>query len=156
MRGCLEQRSASNATRDVDVGDLSFTRRLIAVMLLAPLLLISACSPHVGSELSDAEVREIYTTWIMSTGLVRDEPAVWRDRLAEACDAEVWQRGVANRLAERFVTEDADLAMDGVQLSPELNAAAADALWLMSVQVCSERFPEDAISNGPPSHHQED
>lgn len=122
-------------------------RRFTAICLL---LVVSGCSQASLLDVTDEELRPAVVTWVNGTGLVEDDPAVWRQRLTEACDQGVWEDDVAERLADRYVDEDLDVAMEGVSDGRELRERAAQTLWIMSVQVCGDEFPEGEIDEGPP------
>jgi hypothetical protein len=122
--------------------------RGIACVLLV--VVVSACSEPATLEVTDEELRPVVVTWVNSTGLVEDDADVWRQRLTEACDQGVWDDEVAAQLADRYVDDDLDVAMEGVSDGDELRARAAQALWIMAVQVCGDDFPEAEIEEGPP------
>jgi hypothetical protein len=92
----------------------------------------------------------VVVTWVNQTGLVRADTGVWRVRLGEACAQGVWNDDVALRLADLYVARDVELAMEGVEDGPKLRERAAEALWIMAVQVCGDDFPEGEIEEGPP------
>jgi hypothetical protein len=114
------------------------------------LAVVSGCSETTLLDVTDEELGPAVVTWVNQTGLVEDDADVWRQRLTDACDQGVWDDGVAERLADRYVTEDLDVAMEGVSDGEELRARAAEALWIMAVQVCDDDFPEGEIEEGPP------
>ncbi len=118
--------------------------------MVAAAIALMACAAPVELDLTDAEIVRVAETWVNTTGLVQSDASVWRTRLGEACTEGVWDEGVASGLAERYVTEDLDLAMDGVEDDLDLRDRAADALWLMARRVCSDEFPEGEIEDGPP------
>lgn len=122
-------------------------RQLAALGLLA---IVTACSGPPAFEVTDEELRPVVLTWVNQTGLVRNDTGVWRVRLGEACAQGVWEEDVAVRLADLYVDQDVELAMEGVEDGPELRNRAAEALWIMSVQVCGDDFPEGEIEEGPP------
>ncbi len=111
----------------------------------------AACSESATLDVTDEELRPTVVTWVNQTGLVRDDAAVWRVRLGEACTQGVWDEDVAARLADLYVDQDLVVAMEGVEDGPELRARAAQALWIMAVQVCGDDFPEGEIEEGPPN-----
>lgn len=123
-------------------------RRFTSIPLL--LVVVSGCSQAPMLDVTGEELRPAVVMWVNGTGLVEDDPAVWRQLLTEACDQGVWEDGVAERLANRYVDEDLDVAMEGVSDGPELLERAAQTLWIMSVQVCGDEFPEGEIDEGPP------
>lgn len=116
-------------------------------MLLA---LLTACSETTLLDVADEKLGPVVVTWVNQTGLVEDDAAVWRQRLTEACDQGVWDDDVAERLADRYVDEDLGVAMEGVSDGEELRDRAAQALWIMAVQVCRNAFPAGEIEEGPP------
>lgn len=123
-------------------------RRLAFSCVLAGLAV--ACSEATLLEVTDEELRPVVVTWVNQTGLVRDDAGVWRGRLGEACAQGVWDEDVAARLADLYVDQDIAVAMEGVEDGPELRDRAAQALWIMAVQVCGGDFPEGEIEEGPP------
>ena len=131
---------------------MSFTIKRILALLGALLLLViaSGCSDNTTLDLTDEELRPTVANWVNMTGLNQDDTSVWRTRLTEACADGVWDDDVAHRLAEKYVSEDLDLALEGVQDSEVLRDDAAQALWLMARQVCPDDFPEGEIDDGPP------
>ena len=114
------------------------------------LVIVSACSAGTSLDVTDEELRPVLLTWVNSTGLARDDAGAWRVRLGEACAQGVWDEDVAVRLADLYVDRDIDLAMEGVEDGPELRQRAAQALWIMTVQVCGDDFPDGEIEEGPP------
>ena len=122
-------------------------RRFTSICLL---IVVSGCSQASLLDVTDEVLRPAVVTWVNGTGLVEDDPAVWRQRLTAACDQGVWEDDVAERLADRYVDEDLDVAMESVSDGPELRERAAQTLWIMSVQVCGDGFPEGEIDEGPP------
>ena len=124
-------------------------RRFASVCVL--LAVVSGCSETTLLDVTDEELRPAVVTWVNQTGLVEDDSAVWRERLSEACDQGVWDDDVAGHLADRYVDDDLDLAMEGVSDSNDLRARAAQALWIMAVQVCGDEFPDGEIEEGPPA-----
>lgn len=114
------------------------------------LAVVSGCSETTPLDVTDEQLRPAVVTWVNLTGLVEDDAAVWRERLSEACDQGVWDDDVAGQLADRYVDDDLDVAMEGVSDGNELRARAAQALWIMAVQVCDDDFPEEEIEEGPP------
>lgn len=138
---CCERSHGADAVR----------RWLIAVMLIVVASAACQRAETVGIESDDEALRRVYATWINQLGLERDEPQVWRSRLEEACSQGVWDRTVAVALAERYVKEDAHLGGTADDSAPSPSKeAAADALWLMAVEVCRDRFPAGAVEEGPP------
>jgi hypothetical protein len=117
---------------------------------LAVPIIVTSCASPVQLDLTDEQITPVAATWVNQTGLFRDEPGVWRVRLTEACTQRVWDDDVAVRLAERYVTDDMDFAMEGVEDGRELRDRASQALWIMAVQVCGDSFPEGEIEEGPP------
>ena len=124
-------------------------RRLAFICMMFAVL--AACSESATLDVTDEELRPTVVTWVNQTGLVRDDAAVWRVRLGEACTQGVWDDDVAARLADLYVDQDLVVAMEGVEDGPELRARAAQALWIMAVQVCGDDFPEGEIEEGPPN-----
>ena len=122
-------------------------RQMIILGLVTPL---AACSGGASLDVTDEELRPAVLTWVNTTGLVKEDADLWRERLTEACDQGVWDDEVAERLIHRYVDEDLDAAMEGVSDSEELRERAAQALWIMAVQVCRDDFPEGEIEEGPP------
>ncbi len=122
-------------------------RRLASFLVL---VLVAGCSDAITLDVTDEQLRPTIVTWVVQTGLIEDDPEVWRVRLGEACAQGVWDEDVAVQLADRYVTEDLSTAMEGVEDGPDLRHRAAQALWIMAVQVCSEDFPEGEIEEGPP------
>ncbi|HEY5651446.1 MAG TPA: hypothetical protein VIW46_08375 [Acidimicrobiia bacterium] len=119
--------------------------------LIALGMVVASCSGSaVSGGVTDEVLRPTILTWVNSTGLVEGEVTVWRQRLTQACDQGVWDDDVARQLAERYVGEDQDVAMEGVSDGDELRARAAQALWIMAVQVCPDEFPPGEIEDGPP------
>ncbi len=114
------------------------------------LAIVAACSGSAALDVTDEQLRPAVVTWVNTTGLVEDDADLWRQRLAEACDQGVWDDDIAGRLADRYVDEDLDVAMEGVTEGEELRHRAAQALWIMAVQVCGDDFPEGEIEEGPP------
>lgn len=124
-------------------------RRRFAVFV-GVLVIATACSQGSSLDVTDEELRPAVGTWVNTTGLLEDDADLWRQRLSEACDQGVWDDDIAGRLADRYVDDDLDAAMEGVSDSEELRGRAAQALWIMAVQVCREDFPEGEIEQGPP------
>lgn len=122
-------------------------RRVVGFGLLA---VVTACSRGTSLDVTDEELRPVALTWVNGTGLVRDDAEVWRVRLGEACAQGVRQEDVAVRLADLYVGRDIAVAMEGVEDGPELRERAAQALWIMAVQVCGDDFPDGEIEEGPP------
>lgn len=114
------------------------------------LVIVAGCSDAVTLDVTDEELRPTIVTWVAGTGLIEDDPEIWRVRLGEACGQGVWDDDVARRLADRYVDEDLDVAMEGVSDGEELRERAAQTLWIMAVQVCGGDFPEGEIEEGPP------
>jgi hypothetical protein len=114
------------------------------------LAVVSGCSETPLLDVTDEELRPAVVTWVNQTGLVEDDADVWRQRLTEACDQGIWDDEVAMELADRYVDEDLDVAMEGVSDGTQLRARAAQALWIMAVQVCRDDFPVGEIEDGPP------
>ena len=113
-------------------------------------VLLAACAGGDSLDVTDEELGPAVVTWVNQTFLVEDDIDLWRQRLTEACDQGVWDDEVAERLADRYVDDDLDAAMEGVSDSEELRGRAAQALWIMAVQVCRDDFPEGEIEEGPP------
>lgn len=124
------------------------SRRLLVVFV--SLAIVTGCFGGTSLDVTDEELRPVVLTWVNGTGLVRDDAGVWRVRLGEACGQGVWQEDVAVRLADLYVGRDIAVAMEGVEDGPELRERAAQALWIMAVQVCGDDFPEGEIDEGPP------
>ena len=120
-------------------------------IVLVLLALGAACSESMSLDVTDEELRPAVVTWVNSTGLVEDDASIWRQRLTEACDQGVWDDDVAERLADRYVDEDLAVAMEGVSDGEELRGMAAQAIWIMAVQVCGDAYPEGEIEDGPPA-----
>ncbi len=112
--------------------------------------IVVGCADGATLDLTDEEVRPRIVDWVNQTGLVRDDAEVWRARLGEACSQGVWDEDVAARLADLYVDQDIAVAMKGVEDGPELRDRAAQALWIMAVQVCADDFPAGEIEEGPP------
>ncbi len=104
------------------------------------------------ADVSDATLRSVSSTWVNMTGLRQLDPAVWRRRLDEACTQGVWDKTVAVELATKYIAEDEAAFLSGrtPDQAPTTVEDAADALWLMALQVCRDTFPADAIEAGPP------
>lgn len=111
---------------------------------------VAACSESATLDVTDEELRPTILTWVAGMGLIEDDPEIWRVRLSEACGQGVWDDDVAERLADRYVDEDLDVAMEGVSDGTELRERAAQTLWIMAVQVCPDEFPSGEIEQGPP------
>ena len=82
------------------------------------------------------------TYWQTTTGLEGPEDLqVWNERVALACDAPIWQRGSAERLAAAFVHDDGGDASDA-----DLVHSAGWALWVITGHDtgCPDRFPRVA------------
>ena len=120
------------------------------MIILALVTSLAACSGGDLLEVTDEELRPAVLCWVNATGLVEDDADLWRRRLTEACDRGVWDDEVAKRLADQYVDEDLDVAMEGVSDSEEMRRRASQALWIMAVQVCREGFPDGEIEEGPP------
>ena len=97
-------------------------------------------------------IERVVPTWINQTGLA-SSVETWQERLPQVCS----QAGLDTPLfddllfdlATGYITEDtAEGLAQGVPADP---LQAADALWLMAVEVCPELFPPGARAEGPPS-----
>lgn len=100
--------------------------------------------------ISDEEIADVALTWVNQLGLVQTDVGIWRDRLVKACDAGVWNHDIAQALAEEFITADLSLSARSEGSKPPSVGEGAQALWLMAVNTCRDRFPASAIEAGPP------
>ena len=116
------------------------------VATVTALALITSC----GSSLTDRQLDSAIGTWSNQLGLLQESPAVWERRIDEACTKGVWRKNVVVELATRYVDEDAGLSIGSADTDPVSIERAADALWIITIQVCRELFPPDAIDQGPP------
>ncbi len=121
-----------------------------SALICVLLAVVSGCSEPTVLDVTDDELRPTIVTWVVQTGLAEDDPEIWRARLTEACDQGVWDDDVAVQLADRYVDEDLDVAMEGVSDGDELRERAAQVLWIMAVQACGDDFPDGEIEEGPP------
>ncbi|GBE20672.1 MAG TPA: hypothetical protein ENH00_03195 [Actinobacteria bacterium] len=101
-------------------------------------------------DMTDEALRSVSSTWVNMLGLRQLDPAVWRRRLSEACTLGVWNKTVAVDLAGRYIAVDASVSPRTPDEGPPTVEDGADALWLMALQVCRDRFAADAIDAGPP------
>ncbi|NOY56224.1 MAG: hypothetical protein GXP34_09590 [Actinobacteria bacterium] len=101
-------------------------------------------------DMTDEALFPVYSTWVNMLGLRQLDPAVWRRRLSEACTLGVWDKTVAVDLATRYIAEDASLAARTPGQEPPSVEDAADALWLMALQVCRDRYPAETTIDDLP------
>ena len=119
-------------------------------------LLVAACGGTDGTEtdvleLDDATILEATRTWANQLGLAETDVDLWRERLQRACRDGVWVDEVARDLAAEFIAADLAKSVRDESRSDPTVGEGAQALWLMSVQVCRDAFPPEAIEAGPPS-----
>ena len=120
-----------------------------AIMVLA--VGCSSGSSAVLADVSDNEIESVAGNWANQLGLMQTDPNVWRGRLTDACTEGVWDPDVALDLADRYLAEDRETFTGGSDVAQPTTSAAADALWMMTVQVCRDSFPAGTIDAGPPS-----
>ncbi len=118
-------------------------------------IIAASCSDFVPAPLANVSDDQILTqarNWPNMLGISADDPELWRGRLSRSCTEGVWDHDVAFALASTFMTadEDAGLSMRVPGTEEPTVEAAAQALWLMAVNVCRERFPAGSIDRGPP------
>ncbi|NIA26293.1 MAG: hypothetical protein GWP04_12125 [Gammaproteobacteria bacterium] len=122
---------------------------VVAVVMIGIAIVAAGCGANLSGEgttavtvdMTDEALRPVYLTWINMLGLNQADPAIWRIRLSEACTLGVWNKTVAVDLATRYIAEDASVSARIPELGPAPVEDAADALWLMALQVCRDRFP---------------
>ncbi|MEX2655181.1 MAG: hypothetical protein WD532_09170 [Acidimicrobiia bacterium] len=103
-------------------------------------------------DLDPETVERVVPTWINQTGLA-SSVETWQERLPQVCSQAGRDTPILDDLlvdfATGYITED--IAAGLGQGDPADPAQAADALWLMAVEVCRELFPPGATAAGPPS-----
>lgn len=100
-------------------------------------------------DLDDEVVEQAMKLWWNQTGLLRDDPVVWVERLSEMCDEGVWDREVALALAEEYEAQDMPVsARSGGAVGPSVSDMAS-ALTTMALTACRESFPPDALPGVP-------
>jgi hypothetical protein len=99
---------------------------------------------------SDELLGSVTATWVNMLGLDQQDPDIWRSRLNQACTLGVWDKTVAVSLATRYIDEDIPTSVRSEAMGPPSVENAANALWLMAIQVCRDKFPDEAIAAGPP------
>ena len=95
----------------------------------------------------EAQIELAYQTGVNHTGLAQDNPAAWYELALLACSTDVWDPDVLDELAGDFIVQQDAAEITTVQ-------RVAQTIWLVAVGHCRERFPEEAITVGPPGVHQ--
>lgn len=103
-------------------------------------------------DLDPAAIERVVPTWINNTGLT-SSLETWQQRLPQVCsqaglDTDIFD-DLLVVLATGYINEDTAAGLS--QGGPADPAQAADALWIMAVNVCPELFPPGATEAGPPS-----
>ncbi len=96
-------------------------------------------------DLDDEVVEQAMMLWWNQTGLVRDDPVVWVERLSEMCDRGVWDREVALALAEEYEAQDMPVSARSEGAEGPSVSDMASALTSMALTVCRGSFPPDAL-----------
>jgi len=103
-------------------------------------------------DLAATAIERVVPTWINTTGLASSVGS-WQERLPQVCS----QAGLETHLFDGYLIDlaaayiDEDTAAGLGQDVPADPVQAADALWIMAVNVCPELFPPGAAAAGPPS-----
>ncbi len=96
----------------------------------------------------DEEFEQHALTWVNTLGLAQTDAGVWRGRLATACVEGVWEPEVARRLAAEYIAEDLAVSIRAEGTGAPDVHDAAQALWIMAIQVCRDSFPPGASPPG--------
>lgn len=103
-----------------------------------------------GAAFTPAQLELVAGLWTNSIGLHRPDADLWQVRLTEMCDKGVWETNVAVDLAAKYVGEDEAFSVRAPAAGPVDMGEAANALWVMGVQVCVDRYPDGYEVVGPP------
>ena len=133
-------------------------RRVVnrAVMALSAVCLVSiaACSSSTTTGIvdgvSDEHLIRQASVWTNMLGLEQSDPVVWRERFERACSEGVWDTPVATQLAQEFIDQDEAILGIGGLGFPHSVENGAQAMWIMTVEVCRDAFPAGEIEEGPP------
>lgn len=108
--------------------------------------------PTGPCDLDPETVERVVPTWINQTGLA-SSVETWQERLPQICSQAGLDTPIFDDLLVDFANGyiAADTAAGLAQGEPADPMQAADALWLMAVEVCPELFPPGATEAGPPS-----
>ncbi|NNC75664.1 MAG: hypothetical protein HKN93_09165 [Acidimicrobiia bacterium] len=129
----------------------------ILAFLVVNSLLVVTCSdpepliePEIPMTIGDLE--NVKITWINILGIDQPSAVVWQNRVDRACVDGVWNDEVLFGLSAEFFEADIEAGLSRAAGGSTPTATdAADALWLIAVQLCRDRFPDDSIELGPPS-----
>ena len=127
-------------------------KRVLLALAAVCLVSVAACSggDSIVEGVSEEHLIRQASVWTNMLGLEQSDPVLWRERFERACSEGVWDPLVATQLAEEFIDEDMTiLGVRGLGF-PISVEDGAQALWIMTVEVCRDAFPAGEIEEGPP------
>ena len=112
-------------------------------LLAAAFLTLAACSPAATPE----QAERIAVSGWNSTGLMSWSAQDWVRLADTGCRRGAWDHTVAAELADEALRGPVDLQRPEAGLTDE---ELARVVWMLTVERCRDRFPQDAIDLGPP------
>ncbi|MBT8213422.1 MAG: hypothetical protein KJN71_09775 [Acidimicrobiia bacterium] len=129
---------------------------VVAIFVTVSLLAGSCSDPEPAIEavipMTVGDLENAKAAWINTLGIDQPSPVIWQQRVDRACVDGVWNDEVLFGLSAEFFEADIEAGLSRAAGGSTPTATdAADALWLIAVQLCRDRFPDDSIELGPPS-----